>query len=81
MPCPFLHSRHPARCGAVASPVSPPQLVMATLCRKGFQACPAYRFTQAAGKLLHPADFWSWVVLGIPPGCNRPPAEPLAHPG
>jgi hypothetical protein len=48
----------------------PPRLVVATLCRARYEACPAYRFVKAAGRPLHPADFLSWVVHKIPAGCD-----------
>jgi hypothetical protein len=67
MPCPYLSKTHPPRCTAVAGEAAlPPRIVVATLCRAGFKACPAHRFTRAAGRLLHPADFIAWVTLRIP---------------
>ncbi len=77
MSCPFLLKTHPCRCTAVkGDPGAPPRIVVATLCRAGYKACPAYRFTRAAGKLLHPADFSAWVVLGIPAGCENSVPQP-----
>ena len=77
MPCPYLRRTHPARCTAVAgNPMAPPRLIVITLCRSGFQACPAFRFTRAAGKLLHPGDFVAWVVQRVPPGCDGEAPQP-----
>jgi hypothetical protein len=77
MPCPFLKKATGPRCGAVAgNSGAPPRLVIATLCRAGYQACPAFRFTRSSGKLLHPADFVAWVVRGIPAGCEDPIPQP-----
>jgi hypothetical protein len=78
MPCPFLRTSTPARCCAVSGkPGAPPKVVVATLCRGGHEHCPAFRFTRASGKLVHPADFVSWIVLGIPAGYD----DSLPQPG
>jgi hypothetical protein len=69
MPCPFLRKSNPPRCNAVSGkPGAPPGVVVQTLCRGSHEGCPAFRFTRASGKLLHPADFESWVILRIPAG-------------
>jgi len=69
MACPYLTTPSPYRCAAVAGASgTPPRFVLGTLCRAAYQACPAYRFTRVTRKLLHPADFVSWVVLKIPAG-------------
>ncbi len=77
MSCPLLRKGHVPRCGAVSGVAVPPRLVLSTLCRGDHESCPAFRYTRAAGKLLHPSDFVAWVVRGITPGCE----EATPHPG
>jgi hypothetical protein len=69
MSCPLLRRAHPLQCRAVGGePVPVGRDVVATYCRGKFGDCPAYRYVRAAGRLLHPADFRSWVLDGISPG-------------
>ncbi len=69
MMCPLLRRTHPANCRGVSSGAEPlPRDVFATYCRAGWGNCPGYRYVRAAGHLMHPADFRSWVVRGVIPG-------------
>ncbi len=75
MSCPLLRRAHPLQCRAVAGDPTPVDRdVVAAYCRGRFGDCPAYRFVRAAGRLLHPADYRSWVLDGISPGRLVPPA-------
>ena len=75
MSCPLLRRAHPAECRAVSGGPAPiGRDVVAAYCRGRFGDCPAYRFVRAAGRLLHPADYRSWVLDGISPGRLVPPA-------
>jgi hypothetical protein len=69
MSCPLLRRAHPLQCRAVAGGPAPLQRdVVAAYCRGPFGDCPAYRYVRAAGRLVHPADYRSWVLDGIAPG-------------
>ncbi len=82
MVCPFYRKGASPRCVAVAgAPGRPPRPAVEGWCRAEFTRCPAYRYVRAAGRPLHPADFTSWVVRGIPPGAlEPPPAEATGGP-
>ncbi|HEX9048945.1 MAG TPA: hypothetical protein VF841_00260 [Anaeromyxobacter sp.] len=76
MSCPLLRRAHPPQCRAVGGGPEPVGGgVVATYCRARFGDCPAYRYVRAAGRLLHPADFRSWVLDGIAPGRLAAPSE------
>ena len=75
MSCPLLRRAHPLQCRAVAGDsAAVDRDIVATYCRGRFGDCPAYRYVRAAGRLLHPADYRSWVVDRIAPGRLVPPA-------
>ncbi len=76
MACPYFR-RTPPGCRAVAGALgAPPLKVVQEHCRGEYARCGAYRFTRAAGRLLNPADFFSWVVRRIPPGGLEPVPDP-----
>ncbi len=82
MSCPLLRRAHPLHCRAVeGGPAPVARDVAAAYCRGPFGDCPAYRYVRAAGRLVHPADFRSWVVDGISPGRLVPlPTDAAAGP-